>query len=273
MAPDDDAAEMYLSGLDRMDNGRLRAVRDLERRAARPRVAPQPEILDATGSGLASAAARIRPATASAGRTCRPRRSTSRPSRRADRSATERRALSRRGAARGGAVHGPSAERGPRLTGRERADTALMSGPSIGEELQPFVDQGVLIYDGRPPAADQGRNASCSRDHGRFHQVDVYGRVNAFPPYRRLEDATTVRVLTGWRDADAAGFLWRPSGERAGCAAKSNALTFDGDTAILTVAIKPDKTADFEQIMKDVGAALMKSEKPERSSRRPAGRS
>jgi hypothetical protein len=46
--------------------------------------------------------------------------------------------------------------------------------------------------------------------------------------------------------------------------AKSNALTFDGDTAILTVAIKPDKTADFEQIMKDVSAALMKSEKPER---------
>src|SRR5687768_17673766 len=45
---------------------------------------------------------------------------------------------------------------------------------------------------------------------------------------------------------------------------KSNALTFDGDTAILTVAIKPDKTADFEQIMKDVSAALMKSEKPER---------
>ena len=47
-------------------------------------------------------------------------------------------------------------------------------------------------------------------------------------------------------------------------APKSNALTFDGDTAILTVAIKPDKTADFEQIMKDVSAALMKSEKPER---------
>jgi hypothetical protein len=47
-------------------------------------------------------------------------------------------------------------------------------------------------------------------------------------------------------------------------AAKPNTLTFDGDTAILTVAIKPDKTADFEQIMKDVGAALMKSEKPER---------
>jgi len=50
----------------------------------------------------------------------------------------------------------------------------------------------------------------------------------------------------------------------AQAAPKPNALTFDGDTAILTVAIKPDKTADFEQIMKDVSAALMKSEKPER---------
>jgi len=46
--------------------------------------------------------------------------------------------------------------------------------------------------------------------------------------------------------------------------AQSQALTFDGDTAILTVAIKPDKTADFEQIMADVRTALMKSEKPER---------
>jgi hypothetical protein len=49
-----------------------------------------------------------------------------------------------------------------------------------------------------------------------------------------------------------------------GVRAQSQALTFDGDTAIVTVAIKPDKTAEFEQIMNDVRAALMKSEKPER---------
>jgi hypothetical protein len=49
-----------------------------------------------------------------------------------------------------------------------------------------------------------------------------------------------------------------------GVRAQGQALTFDGDTAILTVAIKPDKTAEFEQIMNDVRAALMKSEKPER---------
>ena len=39
-------------------------------------------------------------------------------------------------------------------------------------------------------------------------------------------------------------------------------LTFDGDTALWTMAIKPDKTADFEQIMAKVRMALMKSSDP-----------
>ena len=42
------------------------------------------------------------------------------------------------------------------------------------------------------------------------------------------------------------------------------ALTFDGDTAIITVAIKPGKEADFEAIMGKVREALLKSEKPDR---------
>lgn len=41
-------------------------------------------------------------------------------------------------------------------------------------------------------------------------------------------------------------------------------LTFEGDTALWTVAIKPDKTADFEQIMKKVQEALLKSADPQR---------
>jgi hypothetical protein len=41
-------------------------------------------------------------------------------------------------------------------------------------------------------------------------------------------------------------------------------LTFEGDTALWTVAIKPDKTADFEQIMKKVQEALLKSTDPQR---------
>ena len=76
-----------------------------------------------------------------------------------------------------------------------------------------------------------------------------------------------MRRLSGYLLAGAMMVLPAPYGDvavNAQDAPKSNALTFDGDTAILTVAIKPDKTADFEQIMKDVSAALMKSEKPER---------
>jgi hypothetical protein len=41
-------------------------------------------------------------------------------------------------------------------------------------------------------------------------------------------------------------------------------LTFEGDTALWTVAIKPDKTADFEKIIAKLHEGLNKSEKPER---------
>ncbi|MBI4885887.1 MAG: hypothetical protein HY824_02230 [Acidobacteria bacterium] len=44
----------------------------------------------------------------------------------------------------------------------------------------------------------------------------------------------------------------------------AQALTFEGDMALWSVAIKPDKTADFEQIMNKVREALTKSDKPER---------
>jgi hypothetical protein len=37
-------------------------------------------------------------------------------------------------------------------------------------------------------------------------------------------------------------------------------LTFDGDTALWTMAIKPDKTADFERVMSKMREALMKSD-------------
>jgi hypothetical protein len=41
-------------------------------------------------------------------------------------------------------------------------------------------------------------------------------------------------------------------------------LTFEGDTALWTVAIKPDKTADFEKILAKLQEGLAKSDKPER---------
>jgi hypothetical protein len=47
-------------------------------------------------------------------------------------------------------------------------------------------------------------------------------------------------------------------------------LTFSGDVALWTVAIKPDKTAGFEQIMTRVREALLKSPDPARQ-RQAAG--
>ena len=41
-------------------------------------------------------------------------------------------------------------------------------------------------------------------------------------------------------------------------------LTFDGEIALWTVAIRPDKTADFEAIMTKLREGLMKSSRPER---------
>jgi hypothetical protein len=41
-------------------------------------------------------------------------------------------------------------------------------------------------------------------------------------------------------------------------------LTLNGDAAIITLLIKPDKTADFEAVLTKLKEALSKSEKPER---------
>lgn len=46
-------------------------------------------------------------------------------------------------------------------------------------------------------------------------------------------------------------------------AAAAQKLTFEGDTALWSVAIRPDKTADFEQVLGKLREALNKSEKPE----------
>ena len=47
-------------------------------------------------------------------------------------------------------------------------------------------------------------------------------------------------------------------------ATKHQKLIFDGDVALWTVAIKPDKTADFEKIMAKLREALAKSSDPQR---------
>lgn len=42
------------------------------------------------------------------------------------------------------------------------------------------------------------------------------------------------------------------------------ALTFDGDVALWTIAIRPDKTAEFETVMRKLRDGLLKSSRPER---------
>jgi hypothetical protein len=46
--------------------------------------------------------------------------------------------------------------------------------------------------------------------------------------------------------------------------AQAPRLTFDGDAALVTLLVKPDKTADFEAVLAKVKDAMAKSEKPER---------
>lgn len=56
-----------------------------------------------------------------------------------------------------------------------------------------------------------------------------------------------------------------PAGQpQAGQQQAAPKLTFEGDTALWTVAIKPDKTADFEKIIAKLHEGLAKSDKPER---------
>ena len=65
-----------------------------------------------------------------------------------------------------------------------------------------------------------------------------------------------MRRVSGLLLAGAIMLLPAFSQGHGGVRAQGQALTFDGDTAILTVAIKPDKTAEFEQIMADVTGRL-----------------
>jgi hypothetical protein len=51
---------------------------------------------------------------------------------------------------------------------------------------------------------------------------------------------------------------------RAQDAAPVHKLTLQGDTAVWTVAIRPDRTADFEQVMARLHEALLKSTQPTR---------
>lgn len=52
--------------------------------------------------------------------------------------------------------------------------------------------------------------------------------------------------------------------DAAGKEDSSHKFTLDGQAALWTVAIRPDKTADFERVLAKLREALLKSDKPER---------
>ncbi len=83
----------------------------------------------------------------------------------------------------------------------------------------------------------------------------------------RLYRMTVVAALLA---CTAAAFQTRVQAQDAAKPAAHQKLTFQGDVALLTVAIKPDKTAAFEGIMTRVREALAKSSDPVRQ-RQAAG--
>jgi len=68
--------------------------------------------------------------------------------------------------------------------------------------------------------------------------------------------AIIVSVVVSYRMGEAA--------QSAGDDHQKTGLVLNGDLALWTVAINPDKTADFEKVLARVRDALQKSDKPER---------
>ena len=71
--------------------------------------------------------------------------------------------------------------------------------------------------------------------------------------------ATPVALAQTSQPATPANTAQSPAAQAA-----SPGLTFNGDLALWTVAIKPDKTADFEKVMARLHEALTTSANPER---------
>ena len=84
-------------------------------------------------------------------------------------------------------------------------------------------------------------------------------RKNVFGVHRGCEMGRRCRVSLA-----VALFLCSGELEIRGGAQGAQTLTFEGDTAYWAVAIRPDKTADFEAVIAKLRDGLMKSDKPER---------
>ena len=156
LAPDDDAAEMYLWAMARLDEAGLSAVRDLERRAAGPRVAPQPEVLERRRVARVRLRRALDARRACAGRTSPAPRSTCARDRRRACPWRTTRTRDRAGAARGRAVHRAAAGRRDRPR-RHRGALRRRRLGALRRRAPPHIAAGRLIDRGRPAAADPRR--------------------------------------------------------------------------------------------------------------------
>ncbi len=71
-----------------------------------------------------------------------------------------------------------------------------------------------------------------------------------------------VKVWIGMGMLAVVALAWAPAASAQEPA--KPVLTLDGDAAVITLLIKPDKTGDFEKVVAKLKEALAKSEKPER---------
>ena len=78
--------------------------------------------------------------------------------------------------------------------------------------------------------------------------------------FRGLQVFVSGIALAGFTLAGAAV----ASAQDASAAPAAPVMALDGDAAVVTILIKPDKTADFESVISKYKEALAKSDKPER---------
>jgi len=76
---------------------------------------------------------------------------------------------------------------------------------------------------------------------------------------RRLYLPLSAALLLAWSSNGAMG-----RAQERSTSTDPSVLSFEGDTALWTVAIRPDETADFEQILSKLKDALAKSQDPQR---------
>ena len=166
LAPDDDAAEMYLCGPGAAGRGRVSAVRDLERRAAgresrhNLKYWTDGEWLGfGCGAHSTRGGVRWKNVVGDRGlhRACRRRQATGG---RAPRAAARRTRWRRRSSPACGLHGGVDIEAVGARYGIDVWDDSVQAST-------PFVD-GWLCWGGQPAAADPRGHACCQRDHGRY---------------------------------------------------------------------------------------------------------